>query len=101
VRCDGCIEADPRQTPEIRGRRGGAIAARKRSLRERGDAGLPPECDEAWYRAEVLPGLANLKLREIQEAAGCSKSYASVIRSGKYLPHVSTWRALAALALAV
>ncbi|HXY46064.1 MAG TPA: hypothetical protein VEH29_17900, partial [Acidimicrobiales bacterium] len=30
VRCDRCIGADPRQTPELRGRRGAAIAARKR-----------------------------------------------------------------------
>jgi hypothetical protein len=42
----------------------------------------------------VLPGLANIKLKELQEAVGCSKGYASVIRAGKYLPHVSTWRAL-------
>jgi CRISPR-associated endonuclease Cas1 len=98
VRCEACIEADPRQTAEIRGRRGGAIAARKRALRDRGDASLPPECDEAWYRTVVLPGLASLKLREIQEAAGCSKSYASDIRSGKYLPHVATWAELAAIA---
>ncbi|MHB8246885.1 MAG: CRISPR-associated endonuclease Cas1 [Acidimicrobiales bacterium] len=32
VRCDACIAADPAQAPEIRGRRGAAIAARKRAL---------------------------------------------------------------------
>jgi ABC-type ATPase with predicted acetyltransferase domain len=32
VRCEACIEADPGQTLEIRGRRGAAIAARKRAL---------------------------------------------------------------------
>jgi hypothetical protein len=31
------------------------------------------------------------------EAAACSKGYASVLRRGDYLPHVSTWRQLAAL----
>ena len=34
VRCDACISADPGQTPEVRGRRGAAIASRKRTLRE-------------------------------------------------------------------
>jgi len=34
VRCDACIAADPAQAPEIRGRRGAAIAARKRALSE-------------------------------------------------------------------
>jgi CRISPR-associated endonuclease Cas1 len=31
VRCDGCIDADPRQNAELRGRRGRAIAARRRT----------------------------------------------------------------------
>jgi len=34
VRCAACIGADPAQAPEIRGRRGAAIAARKRALSE-------------------------------------------------------------------
>jgi hypothetical protein len=34
VRCEACITADPAQVPEIRGRRGAAIAARKRALSE-------------------------------------------------------------------
>lgn len=33
VRCAACIAADPQQTPEIRGRRGVAIASRKRALK--------------------------------------------------------------------
>jgi len=34
VRCEARIDADPASTPEIRGRRGAAIAARKRRLSE-------------------------------------------------------------------
>jgi hypothetical protein len=34
VRCDACIEADPRQSEEIRTRRGRAIANRRRTLSE-------------------------------------------------------------------
>ena len=98
VRCDDCLAADPAQAPEVRSRRGRAIASRKQALRARGDAGLAPWCDAAWFAAEVLPGLASVKLVEIMEAAGCSKSFASQVRSGKFSPHVSTWRALANLA---
>ena len=34
-----------------------------------------------------------MKLSEIVEATGLSKSYASQVRAGKFTPHVSTWRA--------
>ncbi|MHB1774995.1 MAG: CRISPR-associated endonuclease Cas1 [Acidimicrobiales bacterium] len=97
VRCEACIAADPRQAPAIRKRRAEAIASRKRALRERGAAGLPEHCDRDWYRWEILPRLAGVKLAQIMEAAGCSKGFASVIRSGKSTPHVSTWPALAKL----
>jgi hypothetical protein len=38
-----------------------------------------------------------VKLREIVEATGLSKSYASQVRAGKFTPHVSNWVALAGL----
>ena len=38
------------------------------------------------------------KLSEIMVTASCSKAYASTIRKGTYVPHVSTWPALAELA---
>ncbi len=98
VRCAECNAKDPRQAPAVRANRGRAIAARKRALRDQGDARLPAHCDRDWFRSEVLPRLAGVKLREIVEAAGFSKGYASVVRRGDYVPHVSTWRALATLA---
>jgi CRISPR-associated endonuclease Cas1 len=100
VRCQTCIEADPRQTPEIRGRRGAAIASRKRALREWDAAHPDIEFDPEMYRRDILPGLAGVKLVQIVEAIGCSKGYASVIRSGKQTPHVSTWSALGELVAA-
>ncbi len=45
------------------------------------------------FRRDILPGLALVKLSEIAEAAGISKSYASQIRAGKFTPYMSTWRA--------
>lgn len=97
VRCDACIKGDPRQTPEIRGRRGAAIASRKRALREWEEANPTVEYDPELFQREILPGLVGVKLAEIVEAIGFSKSYASGIRAGKQTPHVSTWGALAGL----
>ncbi len=98
VRCEDCIAKDPRQAPTVRASRGQAISARKRALRERTEAGLPEHCDRDWYCQEILPQLTNHKLAEIMAAASCSKGYASTIRKGTYVPHVSTWSALAQLA---
>ncbi len=38
-----------------------------------------------------------MKLSEIVEATGLSKSYASQVRAGKFTPHMSTWAALTRL----
>jgi transcriptional regulator with XRE-family HTH domain len=97
VRCEECIAADPAQAPEIRGRRGAAIAARKRALSEWDRANPDVVYDPELFRRDILPRLATVKLAEIAEAAGCSKAYASDIRRGKWTPHVSTWSELARL----
>jgi CRISPR-associated endonuclease Cas1 len=94
VRCEVCIAADPAQAPEIRGRRGAAIAARKRALTEWERANPGVSYDPELFRREILPRLRTVKLSEIVEAIGCSKASASDIRRGKRTPHVSTWTAL-------
>ncbi len=97
VRCETCIADDPAQAPEIRGRRGAAIAARKRALTE-WDRGNPETVyDPQLFRREILPRLRTVPLSEIMDAASCSKASASDYRRGKRTPHVSTWRRLAAL----
>jgi hypothetical protein len=97
VRCETCIAADPRQAPEVRGRRGAAIAARKRALSEWNKANPGAVYDPELFRRDILPRLAVVKLSDIAETAGCSKASASDIRRGKWTPHVSTWAALGAL----
>ena len=97
VRCDGCIAADPAQSPEIRSRRGQAISARKRALANWSDSHPEIAYDPELFRRDILPKLADVKLTEIMEAACCSKGSASDIRRGKWAPHVSTWAALAEL----
>ncbi|MGA3354878.1 MAG: CRISPR-associated endonuclease Cas1 [Acidimicrobiales bacterium] len=98
VRCEACIAADPAQAPEIRGRRGAAIAARKRALAEWDKANPDVVYDPEMFRRNILPRLATVKLMDIAEAAGCCKASASDIRRGKWTPHVSTWKALSELA---
>ena len=98
VRCETCIASDPAQAPEIRGRRGAAIAARKRALSEWDKANPDVVYDPELFRRDILPRLGTVKLSEIAGAAGCSKASASDIRRGKWTPHVSTWGALAELA---
>jgi CRISPR-associated endonuclease Cas1 len=98
VRCETCIAADPRQSPEIRGRRGAAIAARKRALAEWSKVHGDDPYDPELFRREILPRLRTVRLSEIVEATGMSKAFASQVRAGKFTPHVSTWRALAGLA---
>ncbi|MGD0085075.1 MAG: hypothetical protein ABSD78_18045 [Acidimicrobiales bacterium] len=97
VRCDACIAADPAQTPEVPGRRGAAIAARKRALAEWEQANPGRACDPEWFQRDILPGLANVPLKAIMEATGMSKASASDVRRGKWTPHVSTWAALVRL----
>lgn len=97
VRCASCIEADPSQTAEIRGRRGRAIAARLQANRDWEDSGADGQFDPtAW--AAILPGLQSVKLAEIVATTGLSKSFASRIRAGLSTPHASHWTALAELA---
>jgi CRISPR-associated protein Cas1 len=97
VRCETCIAADPAQTPEIRGRRGAAIAARKRALAEWDKANPGVVYDPELFRRDILPRLGTVPLSEIVGAIRCSKATASDYRRGKRVPHVSTWTALAEL----
>jgi hypothetical protein len=98
VRCDACIAADPSQSREIRGRRGRAIAARRRVATEWDAAHGDEPYDPDLFRRDILPGLTDVKLTDIMAVTGWSKSFASRVRAGRSVPHVSTWTALAELA---
>jgi CRISPR-associated endonuclease Cas1 len=96
VRCDACINADPRHNDEVRGRRSKAIAARRRASNAWESAGgLGTYDPDAW--PTIQAGLVNVKLAEIIAATGFSKSFASVVRAGKSRPHPASWPALSAL----
>ena len=53
--------------------------------------------DPAAFEA-IRAGLADVTLGEIMAAIGCSKSGASGWRSGRHVPPLARWAALAALA---
>jgi len=97
VRCDQCISADPRQSAELRGRRGAAIATRKKAQQQWTDTHQVESCDPEYFHREILPGLAKVTLAEIMAATGISKAFASQVRAGKFTPHVSTWPAIGRL----
>ncbi|MHB8671750.1 MAG: CRISPR-associated endonuclease Cas1 [Acidimicrobiales bacterium] len=97
-RCPSCWAVQPGQDEATRRRRGQAIAAARAELErwriDHPDAVADPE----QFAEAILPGLATVKLRAIIEACGVSKSTASMIRSGRHVPAVRHWRALAKLA---
>jgi len=97
VRCDACVDGDPRHAPGVRKARGTAISSRKRAIREWEEANPDAAYDPEFFRRDVLPRLGSVKLADIMAAAGISKGYASQVRAGKATPHVSTWGALARL----
>lgn len=98
LRCEQCLEQTPGQSRDLRRRRGRAIAAAQAGLVQwRADHPVgerPPA--EAF--AVIREGLGRLKLTEIMAATRLSKSMASQIRSGRTVPHVRHWQALATLA---
>jgi CRISPR-associated endonuclease Cas1 len=61
-----------------------------------------PSCQPAWlneetYMRRIRPQLTNVAVPAIRVALGVSKSYATDIRSGKRLPHLRHWQAIAQL----
>lgn len=97
VLCEPC-QAGAGHTAAVRETRGRAIAARKRAPRAWKQANPGVAYDPELFTRDILPKLQGVLLREIVEATGCSKAYATDIRRGKWTPHVWTWQALGELA---
>jgi hypothetical protein len=98
IYCSNCRDAAPGQAPSQRRQRGRAIAAARAELErwraEHPGAGADPEV----FTETILPGLTKVKLRDIIDACGVSKTLASMIRSGRHIPPLRHWMALASLA---
>jgi hypothetical protein len=99
VRCDACFAVHPRQTPELRGQRGAAIATRKRTQREWEEAHTgTQEPDPDYFSREVLPGLSRVKLADLMTAADIPRRSRRKFEQASSHPNESTWANLAALA---
>jgi hypothetical protein len=98
LRCERCLEQAPGQSREVRRRRGRAIAAAQADLALWRAEHLGEESPPSYAFALIRDRLAGSKLTEIMAATGLSKSMASQIRSGRVVPHVRHWPALADLA---
>jgi hypothetical protein len=91
VRCDSCIETDPRQSHELRGRRAAAISSRRRAEAEWEQANPGVQWDPDYFSKKIFPGLQGVKLSAIVEACGVSKGTAWDWRAGRWRPHPSHW----------
>jgi CRISPR-associated protein Cas1 len=98
VRCEQCWAKTPAQSREIRRSRGRAIAAAVAGVHDWRGKNPNSEHPPAEAFGSIRRGLADVKLTAIMAAAGLAKSSASQIRSGRTVPHVRHWSALAALA---
>ena len=97
VRCPACWERQPSQSREVRRRRGRSIAMARSEL-ERWKAEHPHANAHPSAFERIREGLAAVTLRQIMAATGVSKATASGWRSGRHVPALRHWEALAELA---
>jgi CRISPR-associated endonuclease Cas1 len=98
LRCENCWEKTPSQSRAVRRQRGRAIAVAHEGIREWRTEHTDDERRAPETFVQIREGLADIKLVDIMAATGLSKSMASQIRSGRTVPHVRHWPALAELA---
>lgn len=88
---------DPTHGREAKRKRGEAVARRRAEAREwtqeHGSAAVDPDV----FTRDILPGLATVPLRAMVEATGLGKSFCSLVRRGRSVPHQRHWEALAQL----
>jgi hypothetical protein len=96
VRCPACWERQPGQSRDARKRRGRSIAMARTEL-ERWKAEHPHANADPEAFEPIRAGLAGVKLTAIMAACGVSKATASAWRTGRYVPPVRHWEALAQL----
>jgi len=97
VRCPTCWERQPAQSREARRRRGRSIAMARSELDAWRAEHPHAQANPADF-APVLAGLAPVTLRAIMDACSVSKATASGWRSGRHVPALMHWPALAELA---
>jgi hypothetical protein len=87
------------QTDPAHGGHAGEIRAGKNTAHQAAvRAWQGPPGDAAAFRAEILPGLSQVRTVEVMAATGLGQSFSSRIRLGKVIPHARHWPALRELA---
>jgi len=97
VRCDACIDKDPRHTPTLRATRAAAISRRRQAEAAWVEATGGGSADPEEFVRTIMPRLQGVPLAAIVAACGVSKASASNWRTGRRRPHPSHWRSLTAL----
>ena len=57
------------------------------------NASHPGRTDPADFRAEILPSIALVPVRQLAKATGLSVGYCAYVRRGVYVPHPRWWQA--------
>jgi CRISPR-associated protein Cas1 len=96
VRCPSCWEKQPAQSREARRRRGRSIAMARSEL-ERWKADNPHANADPADFAPLREALSGLRLATIMASCQVSKTTASGWRSGRHVPALRHWPALANL----
>ena len=97
VRCPSCWERTPGQSRDARRRRGRSIAMARSELDQWRAEHPHAHADPATF-APIRAGLTAVTLSAIMAACGVSKAAASGWRSGRHVPALRHWQALAELA---
>jgi hypothetical protein len=90
-------EADPARTPKARAKLGTTQARQARDRADWERAHPEEKPDPTVFRAEILPGLAEIPVARIARETGLSTVQAWYIRRGERIPHHRFWPTLAAL----
>lgn len=78
-------------SPIAEARRAATQASQADALRKWNPSELPTWLDEAAYREEILPRLANFTVKAIRTKLNVSHPYATLIKRGNSIPHPRHW----------
>jgi len=79
------------------GRKKARALARHRAEAREWESANGPAPGPAIFTAEILPGLAEVPVRQMAKATGLSRQYCGLVKRGVYIPHVRHWENLQAL----
>jgi hypothetical protein len=64
---------------------------------DQANLGVDLETEREQLSRQILPALGMVTLAKIEDALGCSRRHATMMRRGDYIPHLKHYAALVAL----